>query len=95
MPYLHHGAEHDIALIAQHFPLAVILNLCLILTPGIVKDYLVIEDSPLAHKVLIELLYSAKHESFVKLIDLVVTKDKPDDETKLFECLQGVFKNGT
>ena len=61
------------------------------MTPGIVKDYLVMESSPLVHKVLIELLYSAKHESFVRLIDLIVTRDNPSKETELFESLKGVF----
>ena len=94
-PYLYQGVEHDIALITQHFPLIEILNLALILTPGIVKDYLVIESSPLAHKVLIELLCSATHESFVKLIELVVTKAKPEDEIELFERLRNVYKTSS
>lgn len=72
-PHLYQGAEHDIALITQHFPLTEILKLSLIVTPGVVENYMVTESSPLAHKVLIELLYSAHEESFLKLIELVVT----------------------
>ena len=79
----------------QYFQLTEILKLAFILTPDIVKDYLVTESSPLAHKVLIELLCSAKHVSFVKMIDLAVTTAKPKDEHELFKSLRDVFKSGS
>lgn len=48
----------------------------------------------MAHKLLIEIVCSAKHERFFRLLQLAVTRADPKDETALFECLN-VFKAGS
>lgn len=64
------------------------------LSPAIVKQYLVDSDSPMAHKLLIDLVCSAKHERFLKLLELAVIRAMPEDENSLFESLN-VFESAT
>ena len=63
------------------------LNLIFVLTPTFVDKYLVTESSPVAHKILIELVCSAKHESFLRILQLLVSQANPKDENELFSCL--------
>lgn len=88
------GSESQIALVAKNFAPSIILQLMFVLTPDIVNQYLICYDSPMAHKILYEIVSSAKHECFLKLVQLAVTRACPEDENALFECLN-VFKSAT
>ena len=78
--YLPEGTEHDMAIFVRKFAPRTVLSLIFLISPDSVSKHMIGDKSPNAHTILIELIHSARHSCFLKLLNLVVTRVNPTDE---------------
>ena len=70
---------------------AVFLQLLFLLKPDTVDKFMIGPTSPNVHRLLLELVRSAKHEDFLSFLKFTVSQTKPSDEINLVECLFEAF----
>lgn len=70
--WLWQETEHEMSLFMSELSPSVFLELLFLLKPDIVEQFMIKSDGPYAHRLLIELVRSAKHEKFLCFLKLAV-----------------------
>ena len=91
-PYLEiECIEHNISSLVSKLEAAVFLQLLFLLKLDTVDQFMILPTSPNEHRLLLELVRSAKHEGFLSFLKFTASQSKPSDVDSLFECLLDAY----
>ena len=91
-PYLEKECiEHDMSYLVSKLEAPVFLQLLFLLKLDTVDQFMIGRSSPHDHRLLMELVRSAKHENFLSFLKFTVSQSKPTDVDSIFECLLKAF----